>query len=77
MLKILIISVFLVFYTYLLKRRFKVKMMEAWRAEKVGSEIMVYIMIVLPACPVGRSDSVFWRIRLKNLIIRMVWFVKL
>ena len=48
MLKILIILVFLVFYTYLLKRRFKVKMMEAWRAEKVGSEIMVYIMIILP-----------------------------
>jgi len=39
MLKILIILVFLVFYTYLLKRRFKVKMMEAWRAEKVGSEV--------------------------------------
>jgi len=38
----------LVFYTYLLKRRFKVKMMEAWRAEKVGSEVMVYVMIVLP-----------------------------
>ena len=48
MLKILVILVFLVFYTYLLKRRFKVKMMEAWRAEKVGSEIMVYIMIILP-----------------------------
>ena len=42
------ILVFLIFYTYLLKRRFKVKMMEAWRAEKVGSEIMVYIMIILP-----------------------------
>ncbi len=48
MLKILMILVFLIFYTYLLKRRFKVKMMEAWRAEKVGSEIMVYIMIILP-----------------------------
>jgi hypothetical protein len=48
MLKILLILVFLIFYTYLLKRRFKVKMMEAWRAEKVGSEIMVYIMIILP-----------------------------
>ena len=48
MLKILIILVFLVFYTYLLKRRFKVKMMEAWRAEKVGAEVMVYVMIVLP-----------------------------
>ena len=24
------------------------KMMEAWRAEKVGSEVMVYVMIVLP-----------------------------
>jgi hypothetical protein len=23
-------------------------MMEAWRAEKVGSEVMVYIMIILP-----------------------------
>ena len=42
------ILVFLIFYTYLLKRRFKVKMIEAWRAEKVGSEIMVYIMIILP-----------------------------
>ena len=48
MLKILLILVFLIFYTYLLKRKFKVKMMEAWRAEKVGSEIMVYIMIILP-----------------------------
>ncbi len=48
MLKILIILVFLVFFTYLLKRRFKVKMMEAWLAEKVGSEVMVYVMIVLP-----------------------------
>ncbi len=48
MLKILMILVFLIFYTYLLKRRFKVKMIEAWRAEKVGSEIMVYIMIILP-----------------------------
>ena len=48
MLKILIILVFLVFYTYLLKRRFKVKMMEARRAEKVGSEVKVYVMIVLP-----------------------------
>ena len=48
MLKILMILVFLIFYTYLLKRRFKVKMMETWRAEKVGSEIMVYIMIILP-----------------------------
>jgi len=25
-----------------------VKMMEAWRAEKVGAEVMVYVMIVLP-----------------------------
>lgn len=48
MLKILIILVFLVFYTYLLKRRCKVKMIKAWRAEKVGSEVMVYVMIVLP-----------------------------
>lgn len=48
MLKILMILVFLIFYTYLLKRRFKVKMMEAWHAEKVASEIMVYIMIILP-----------------------------
>lgn len=40
--------VFMIFYTYLLKRRFKVKMMDAWRAEIVGSEIMVYIMIILP-----------------------------
>ena len=48
MLKILIVLVFLVFYTYLLKRRFKVKMMDAWRVEIVGSEIMVYVMIVLP-----------------------------
>ncbi len=48
MLKILIILVFLVFYTYLLKRRFKVKMMDAWRSETVGSEVMVYVMIVLP-----------------------------
>lgn len=48
MLKILIILVFLVFYTYLLKRRFKVKIMEAWRAEKVGAEVMVYVMTVLP-----------------------------
>ena len=40
--------VFMIFYTYLLKHRFKVKMMDAWRAEIVGSEIMVYIMIVLP-----------------------------
>ena len=48
MLKILIILVLLVFYTYLLKRRLNVKMMEAWRAEKVGSEVKVYVMIVLP-----------------------------
>ncbi len=46
MLKILIILVFLVFYTYLLKRRFKVKMMEAWRAEKVGSEAEVSPQII-------------------------------
>ncbi|WP_179983952.1 hypothetical protein [Alteromonas macleodii] len=48
MLKILMTLVFMIFYTYLLKRRFKVKMMDAWRAEIVGSEIMVYIMIILP-----------------------------
>lgn len=40
--------VFMIFYTYLLKRRFKVKMMDAWRADIVGSEVMVYIMIILP-----------------------------
>ncbi|MHC6646855.1 hypothetical protein ACYTPF_09850 [Alteromonas sp. HB246098] len=48
MLKILMTLVFMIFYTYLLKRRFKVKMMDAWRAEIVGAEIMVYIMIILP-----------------------------
>ena len=48
MLKTLVLLILIIFYTYLLKRRFKVKMMEAWRAEKVGSEVMVYVMIVLP-----------------------------
>lgn len=42
------ILVLMIFYTYLLKRRYKVKMMDAWRADIVEAEIMVYIMIILP-----------------------------
>lgn len=48
MLKTLVLLILIIFYTFLLKSRFKVKMMEAWRSETVGSEVMVYVMIVLP-----------------------------
>lgn len=48
MLKTLVLLILIIFYTFLLKSRFKVKMMDAWRSETVGSEVMVYVMIVLP-----------------------------
>ena len=48
MLKTLVLLRLIIFYTFLLKSRFKVKMMDAWRSETVGSEVMVYVMIVLP-----------------------------
>ena len=48
MLKTLVLLILIIFYTFLLKSRFKVKMMDAWRSETVGSEVMVYVVIVLP-----------------------------
>ena len=37
-----------VFFVFLLKRRFNVKMLDAWNAKTVGSEILVYVMMALP-----------------------------
>tara|TARA_Y100000296_G_scaffold18229_1_gene21589 strand:+ start:1721 stop:1915 length:195 start_codon:yes stop_codon:yes gene_type:complete len=48
MLKALILLILIIFYTFLLKRKFNVKMMDAWQAETLGSEILVYVMIGLP-----------------------------
>lgn len=48
MLKALVLLILIIFYTFLLKRRFNVKMLDAWRAKTVGSEILVYVMIALP-----------------------------
>ncbi len=48
MLKALILLTLIIFYTFLLKRKFKVKMMDAWQAETLGSEVLVYVMIALP-----------------------------
>ena len=48
MLKAIILLILVIFYTFLLKRRFNVKMMDAWQAETLGSEILVYVMIALP-----------------------------
>lgn len=48
MLKAIIILILVIFYTFLLKRRFNVKMMDAWQAETLGSKILVYVMIALP-----------------------------
>lgn len=48
MLKTLILLTLIILYTYLLKRRFNVKMLDAWSAKTVGSEILVYVMIALP-----------------------------
>jgi len=48
MLKALVLLILIIFYTFLLKRRFNVKMLDAWSAKTVGSEILVYVMIALP-----------------------------
>ena len=48
MLKAFILLILIIFYTFLLKRKFNVKMMDAWQAETLGSEILVYVMIGLP-----------------------------
>ena len=48
MLKALVLLLLIIFYTFLLKRRFNVKMLDAWSAKTVGSEILVYVMIALP-----------------------------
>ena len=48
MLKALILLILTIFYTFLLKRRFNVKIMDAWQAETLGSEMLVYVMIALP-----------------------------
>lgn len=38
----------IILYTYLLKRKFNMKLLEAWRGDKLGSEVLVYVMIILP-----------------------------
>lgn len=48
MLKALILLILIIFYTFLLKRKFNVKVMDAWQAETSGSEVLVYVMIALP-----------------------------
>ena len=38
----------IILYTYLLKRKFNMKLLEAWHGDKLGSEVLVYVMIILP-----------------------------
>ncbi|AFV86126.1 hypothetical protein amad1_13130 [Alteromonas mediterranea DE1] len=59
MLKVLILLILIIFYTYLLKRRFNVKMMNTWQAETLGSEVLVYVMIALPVVLAWLTTTLF------------------
>jgi|TARA_B100001059_G_scaffold206179_1_gene216798 hypothetical protein len=59
MLKALILLILIIFYTFLLKRKFNVKMMDAWQAETLGSEVLVYVMIALPVVLAWLTTALF------------------
>jgi|TARA_B100002049_G_C15871698_1_gene287793 hypothetical protein len=55
MLKFICLLALLVLYTYILKRKFDVGFFDEWTSERLGSELLVYVMIALPIALSGAT----------------------
>jgi hypothetical protein len=58
--------VLIIIYTYFLKKKFQIKLMEPWTSKVLGSGLLVYVMIVLPVVFSAATVFVF-SVILKNL----------